>query len=154
LELHNTTNREALQECALVVTRNIGHKEDIPGSGQWRMITKDIPGHNECWVCDRHVYSLIFWNELIGIIELRKFSKEDKDFFMTRIHEINPDPDGIEIDKIKCERGCPMIYGEFTNWKPKPMTEIREYCERVNPERKDIFEYCRENHLFTNEKVD
>jgi len=74
------------------MTRNIGHKEDIPGSGQWRIITDELPGRNECWVCDRKVYSVIFWNELVGLIELKKFSKSDKAWFIKEIGKFNPDP--------------------------------------------------------------
>ena len=66
------------------------------------MITEELPGQNECWVCNRNVYSLIFWNELIGILELKKFSHEDRDFFLTRIQNLNPDPDGKIINSVKC----------------------------------------------------
>jgi len=27
------------------------------------------------------------------------------------------------------EKNCPIIYGDFTNWKPKKMTEIVEFAE-------------------------
>jgi hypothetical protein len=53
-------------EKTLVFTRQIGHKSDIPGSGQWKIITAQQPGQEPCWVCDRQIYSLIFWNENIG----------------------------------------------------------------------------------------
>ena len=56
------------------------------------MITNELPGRNECWVCDRKVYSIIFWNEMVGLVELRKFSQNDKEWFINRIDEFNPDP--------------------------------------------------------------
>ena len=41
----------------------------MPGSGQWRMISNEtygVPGDFECWICDKQIYTLIFWNEMIG----------------------------------------------------------------------------------------
>ena len=46
------------------------------------------------------------------------------------------------------------MYGEFTEWKPKKMTEIREYCDIMNADRKDIFEMCKENEYFSSDKAD
>jgi hypothetical protein len=40
-----------------------------------------------------------------------------------------------------------MIYGSFTNWKPKRMFEIREYCERINMGKPDIFQLCMEKGI-------
>jgi len=82
----------------MIISRNLGHKEEIPGSGQWRVITADLPGYNECWVCDRTIYSLIFWNQLIGTVELRKFTKADEDFFISKIKEASAD--GARLDKM------------------------------------------------------
>ena len=86
-----------------------------------------MPGHNECWVCDRTIYSLIFWNQLIGTVELKKFTKGDEDFFISKIREVNPE--GVKLNDKDNKGGCPMIYGSFTDWKPTPMLDIREYCE-------------------------
>ena len=44
----------------MILTRHIGLKESIPGSGQWKMLTdKD----DCCWYCDQWIYTLIFWDE-------------------------------------------------------------------------------------------
>ena len=74
---HNIPQNLDAERSTLIITRMLGHKEEMPGSGRWRVITKENIGQNECWVCDRKIYSLIFWNELIGNIELRKFTFED-----------------------------------------------------------------------------
>ena len=74
---HNIPQNLDAEGSTLIITRMLGHKEEMPGSGRWRVITKENIGQNECWVCDRKIYSLIFWNELIGNIELRKFTFED-----------------------------------------------------------------------------
>lgn len=50
----------------LIITRILGHKVDNKGSGQWKFFTEKVNGENDCWICDRQIYSLIFWNELIG----------------------------------------------------------------------------------------
>ena len=42
------------------ITRFLGHKEEIPGSAQWRMITEEF---DHCWVCSYRKYTLVFWNE-------------------------------------------------------------------------------------------
>jgi len=47
-------------DSRMIFTRILGHKMDMPGSGQWKLI-KDR--HEECWICDQEVYGLIFWDE-------------------------------------------------------------------------------------------
>ena len=52
------------ESSPLVLTRIIGFKEQIPGSGQWRLSTSNA---HPCWHCDQWIYSLIFWDaETIG----------------------------------------------------------------------------------------
>lgn len=43
--------------------RVLGHKAEMPGSGQWQMLTEKA---DECWICDRHIYTLLFWSPSIG----------------------------------------------------------------------------------------
>ena len=50
---------DGLTTKQLIFTRALGHKNDIPGLGQWRMVEDSSEG---CWVCDKEIYSLIFWN--------------------------------------------------------------------------------------------
>ena len=37
----------------LIITRILGHKVDIKGSGQWKFFTEKVNGENDCWICDR-----------------------------------------------------------------------------------------------------
>ena len=37
----------------LIITRNLGHKIDIPGSGQWKFFTGDNISDKDCWICDK-----------------------------------------------------------------------------------------------------
>ena len=47
-KLHHDADKKTL-----IFTRTIGHKEDMPGSGQWKIITHENVGQNECYICDR-----------------------------------------------------------------------------------------------------
>lgn len=31
----------------------------------------------ECYMCDKEVYSIVFWNELIGAMEMTKYTNKD-----------------------------------------------------------------------------
>ena len=48
----------------LSLTRQLGHRETIPGSGQWQMLTDGAP--DACWHCDNWLYTLIFWSPTIA----------------------------------------------------------------------------------------
>jgi hypothetical protein len=37
----------------LIITRNLGHKIDIPGSGQWKFFTDESINDKDCWICDK-----------------------------------------------------------------------------------------------------
>ena len=54
-------------EDRLVFQRMLGFKEEMPGSGMWyessKLITYKPHYKSDCWICDRHVYSLIFWSK-------------------------------------------------------------------------------------------
>ena len=43
----------------MIFTRILGHKWDMPGSGQWKLIS-DMS--EECWICEQEVYGLVFWD--------------------------------------------------------------------------------------------
>ena len=96
----------------LIFTRQLGHKENMPGSGQWRMIDDDT---QDCWVCDRVVYSLIFWNEEIGQFLVSKVDQADQEYLVTKIEEFKSE--ASEPVDGQSESTKPLIYGEFTNWK-------------------------------------
>lgn len=142
--MHFTENIELGNRQTLVISRSLGHKEDMPGSGQFHVYTSKVSNNNNCWVCDKKVYSMIFWNQLVGAVELRKFTVADSDWFVAKIQKLNPDLKDIERE-MKGGPHCPMIYGSFTNWKPKRMQDIREYCNNVNSDRPDIFARCKQS---------
>jgi hypothetical protein len=60
ISIHHNTDIED-HTNVLVCQRILGHKNDIPGAGQWRVdYSLQV---NECWSCGLHNYSLIFWSE-------------------------------------------------------------------------------------------
>ena len=97
----------------------MGHKYDIPGSRQWKIITD---GQYECWVCSREIYSIIFWSPSIGKALQKRTPADDASYIKTRIKQINADEQPPDT------QDQPYIYGAFTNWNAKKMFEIREYC--------------------------
>ena len=46
-------------ESRMILTRCLGHRIDMPGSGQWKLIRDRS---EECWVCDQQIYGLVFWD--------------------------------------------------------------------------------------------
>lgn len=130
----------------LIFTRFLGHTVDIPGSAQWKMITAQPKGHNDCWVCDRHIYSLIFWNKRIGAIGVQQVPREDQEYILGKIREFAKEEDsGAQKSKAEAEHSdTPYIYGSFTNWKPRRMFEIREYCDRINADKPNVFLRCKD----------
>ena len=147
----------------LILTRHIGIKESMPGSGQWRMLTDK---HDACWFCDQWVYSLIFWDEatisknaraktnsylcskLISQVERinPQFRQVEQDGESMVSHssffsESDQSPDLQQCNTIKMgpliqvESGNssildmkdPLIFGEFTNWKPVKMQKLSDF---------------------------
>ena len=64
---------------------------------------------------------------------------------IAKIAQFNPDPE--ELERLKQKRACPMIYGQFTNWKPVKMWDIREYCDKINSDKPNIFDQCKERAI-------
>ena len=65
MEEKNIRNYE-IEKNILVISRLIGHKDDMPGSGRWNFFQQSIKETNDCWICDKQIYTLIFWNQLVG----------------------------------------------------------------------------------------
>ena len=110
----------------LTCTRILGHKLDMPGSGQWKMITDK---QDECWICDQSNYSLIFWDA--DFIAKKAYIRSDDRYqahimkeIMASLYKITPksteDALAVQYPDV------PIIYGDFTNWEPKPFHEICE----------------------------
>ena len=51
----------------LIFQRILGHKEEQRGTGQWYESSKNSVAckthyKNECWICEKHVFSILFWS--------------------------------------------------------------------------------------------
>lgn len=101
--------------------------------------------HEDCWICDREVYTLIFWSPVIGRFEMKKVSEADQTFIIKNIDGFNPHR------QVEERENTPYIYGQFTNWKPKRMYEIREYCYRIDHKKPNVFDKCRGFGYFRSE---
>ena len=71
------------------------------------------------------------------MINQHKIPLSDQKYILAHLKEINKRTKIDESDTINQER--PFIYGSFTNWKPKRMFEIREFCDRINQYKPDVF---------------
>ena len=113
----------------MIFTRILGHKVDMPGSGQWKLITDK---REDCWVCDLEVYGLVFWDyEKIAEKAYMSTTRAHQENVMRNVidelHKVTPKE---EEDRVAEENPrVPIVMGDFTNWKPKPFFEITEYSE-------------------------
>ena len=105
----------------LTITRVLGHKSDIPGSGRWAMSsTKEADG---CWACDNWRYSLIFWNKDIGEFgEVNSISidKEVKDRSVKAIRSHNQ-------DTYRSNPESPVLFAKATHWKARPFVNLLDF---------------------------
>jgi hypothetical protein len=53
MELYNDSAEINNNDKNLIITRNLGHKIDIPGSGQWKLFSGESSTDKDCWICDR-----------------------------------------------------------------------------------------------------
>jgi len=114
----------------MILTRVLDHKRDIPGIGQWKVITDK---RETCWICDLHIYGLIFWDP--DIITQKFFLNSAKPWQASKMEKIlsalhSNVCSKQEEDEVAAKYpNRPLIYGDFTNWKPVPMVEITELSE-------------------------
>ena len=129
----------------------LGHKEDIPGSGQWYESSKNAVAckphyKNECWFCEGHVYSIIFWSKGM-CYKLNPILPKDKTEQIR--YEIDSDFGPSEDEDIMYTNGnlkysaledqVPYLCASFTGWRYMKMYELQKFNERFE-ERLDAFD--------------
>ena len=129
----------------LVLTRQMGHKNEMPGLAQWRVRDRDY-SKQSCWICDQEIYCLIFWSKTIGKKEEVQVSNPVKERLVEQILEQSPtiDPINVHFPKGKIEPRFarlfsfyledterPLICGEFTAWEPVRMVRVDEFAQGV-----------------------
>jgi hypothetical protein len=71
---------------------------------------------DECWICDRHILTLIMWSaKLPG--------------------QHHSQVDNYKKLQVPLTQTNPLIAGSFTNWKPIQMTDALEYCEQIRTDK-------------------
>lgn len=104
-------------DSRLIFTRILGHKYDLPGSGQWKMITDK---QEECWLCDLEVYGLVFWDyEHIAEKAYMSTKRPHQEPIMREvITELHKTVCPLELENKVAEENptVPVIMGDFTNW--------------------------------------
>lgn len=86
-------------------------KPKVPKPSTWQLVT-DSRIH--CWVCDRHIYSLLFWNPEIGRLKDLKVKNEQ-----IALRTIKP---------ISHETKRPVLYCFNNNWEGQEMHTISEFA--------------------------
>ena len=74
-----------MDQNKLILERQIGHKLDLPGYGQWRLLTRD---HHQCWVCSKQNYVLFFWSKKHGF-EDDEIIERQEDNLIQQIEDVN-----------------------------------------------------------------
>ena len=94
----------------MTLTRILGHKERMKGSGRWLMQTQIE--RDGCWRCDQWGFTLFFWNEKIG-----KFNNVNK-------ISVNPETmiNLTDMIRMNCQDSymenpeTPVLFSNVTNW--------------------------------------
>jgi hypothetical protein len=55
-----------VQTRQFILTRKLGHEVEIVGSQHWQVHKESW---DQCYVCDRKIYSVFFWSPQLGKIE-------------------------------------------------------------------------------------
>ena len=122
--LHGSTvNRGANtnESVTLIITRLLGHKTDMPGSGQWKIIN-DTKKQEECWICGLNKYSLLFWSEFAQADAKLNYNSQLEALIIAKLMELQEKP----LPETQ-EAEAPLIFGDFNDWKPEPMVEILDF---------------------------
>lgn len=148
---------------ACVLTRFNGHKGELPGQpGQWQMLSGP---HEECWICDKWTFSLVFfdparredaglWNQcddlkkhLIRQMQLFHGDVEDNRMAINEREEALyrsefPFVDNEHIDEFEEVH----LYANFTNWQPKRMVPFLNYIEQIDKDKPDFLAKLKKDH--------
>jgi hypothetical protein len=60
----------------------MGHQFEIPGSENWQLFTQAT---HECWVCDKKIYTFVFWSETHGTHYMIDLTEDEKRAVCERI---------------------------------------------------------------------
>ena len=128
---------------------------DLPGSGQWYESSKnsvECKTHykHECWICDGHTYSIIFWsrgmcykiNPILPKDKAEKIRFEiDSDFGAGE--EGDKMFENTNVDYNELPDKTPYLCGSFTGWRYFRMQSLEDFCAQFD-ERREPFKIACE----------
>ena len=123
----------------MVLTRVIGFKEQMPGIGQWNMLTQ---AEDSCWHCDQWIYTLIFWDaETIGHQAKKTTHHKVLNQMVKLVEQMNPDirePDSLVSLSVYDEDATDFSNQDSVDYQPERTVDSpsprRPAPERSPPE--------------------
>lgn len=130
----------------------LGHKMEHPGSGQWYESSKNAVAcnshyKNDCWFCEGHVYSVIFWSKAMCYKLNPIFNKEkteviryviDENFGENEANDLIYTNASVKYSLL--ENQVPYICGSFTGWRYRKMLNLEEFNRSFETDFVDPFE--------------
>jgi hypothetical protein len=126
----------------LHLQRWLGHKVDIPRSGQWQLNSTWQDIKEQCWVCNKWCYTLVYWSPTVQQSIARTHTNPDAK------HSSPPPSEEVTTEELVRSllrptenyeyRGVgPKIAGSFTNWEVREMTPLVTFCEMMDTNKPD-----------------
>ena len=113
----------------MTISRVIGHKLEMPGLGQWKILSDDA--RSQCWCCNFSQFALIVWNPLIGEIVTKttfQITSESKEEVSKELIK--------NYQNIVDER--PILFSQSNGWRGEAMIPILEFSEMLGEPKIDI----------------
>lgn len=118
----------------MILSRVIGFKEQMPGSGQWRMLDDPV---DQCWHCDQWIYSLIFWDaETIGKQAQKTTHHKVHNQMVKLVESLNPEI--LDLESFMSLSVYDEDASEFSNQEEFSADEIMNKNQQQSPQKKDI----------------
>lgn len=116
-------------------TRQLGHKSELPGAGQWCMLSRYKT--EQCWVCDKHIYTILFWSPHLGLHHsLNPLNGKQL------IQSILDNQSNTLLDKKQ-----PYITSSFSNWQYQPMLDLEAFCALIDQHPPDFYQAVKARKL-------
>jgi hypothetical protein len=117
-----------VEQKKLIITRQLGFKDLIPGCGQWQVLTKM---RDECWVAGQHILTIFLWSFRIGNTSEEKDDAKLK-YYHDKVKSMDDDIKEFGGDVVVYE--TPHIGGAFNNWVWKEMRNLVDFCLEMDPD--------------------
>ena len=82
--------------------------------------------HEKCWISDDWVYTLFFWSKKAGKAADEELQGCEDEELVQQLDQIYEEKD------IEMSFKVPHVMSPDTQWKPKPMQTLKEYCYNID----------------------